>query len=365
MSKAEKVLGDIGLKFFKGFVLERDVNPAGINKEIIIRILVIIRHQFGDMLCSLPMLQAIRNEFKNAEIILVTKSSTKFKEIFKGNISPVNEVIEYESGFENFINLIKLLREKKINLAVVPSTVIFSATNHLVAYYSNAAFRVGVRSRDFLLNKAGYVLNIKNDFLWDSKRIHQVNRNLDVIKQIGIEPVINNIELQLTNEENTWAEEYYRENFPDAARKVIGIHPGAAKPGNVWPAEKFAELLNLLSEKFPSYFYISEGPDDKKYINKLDEILKHKYPLVSYKTFYGDLMKNAANISKTALFISNDTGIMHLASAFKMPVIGLFGPTNAFEWGPLGNNKASVQASGGKIENIEIINVFETCLQYL
>jgi ADP-heptose:LPS heptosyltransferase len=76
-------------------------------------------------------------------------------------------------------------------------------------------------------------------------------------------------------------------------------------------------------------------------------------------------MKNAANISKTALFISNDTGIMHLASGFDIPVIGLFGPTNAYEWGPIGKNKASIQASGGNIKNIEIIKVFETSMTCL
>lgn len=76
-------------------------------------------------------------------------------------------------------------------------------------------------------------------------------------------------------------------------------------------------------------------------------------------------MNNAANIAKTALFVSNDTGIMHLASGFDIPVIGLFGPTKAFEWGPVGRNKASIQAAGGLIKNIEITDVLETCLPYL
>ena len=78
----------------------------------------------------------------------------------------------------------KTLRDKRIDLAIVPSSVIFSATNHLIAYYSQAKFRVGVRSKDFEPNKIGYTLNIKNDFLWDSKKVHQIERNLDVIRQI-------------------------------------------------------------------------------------------------------------------------------------------------------------------------------------
>jgi ADP-heptose:LPS heptosyltransferase len=56
---------------------------------------------------------------------------------------------------------------------------------------------------------------------------------------------------------------------------------------------------------------------------------------------------------------------MHLAAGFDIPVIGLFGPTNAFEWGPIGKNKAAIQASGGNINNIDVLNVIETSIPYL
>ena len=114
-----------------------------------------------------------------------------------------------------------------------------------------------------------------------------------------------------------------------------------------------------------SAFYISEGPDDKKYVENLEKILKVKYPEIKYSRFCGELMKNAANISKTNLFISNDTGIMHLASGFDIPVIGLFGPTKAYEWGPVGKNKASIQGSGANINNIDINQILETSIGYL
>ena len=182
MSKIEKVLGDIGLKIFKGFVLEKDVSPSQEELSNVKNILIVVRHQLGDMLCSVPMMLSLRNHYPDAEITLVTKSSTCFKEIFENNNSPVNNVMLFEHGFEKFVELIKILREKKPGLAIVPSSVIFSATNHLMAYYSRAKYRVGVRSKDFEPNKIGYTLNIKKDFLWDSKKIHQIERNLDVIR---------------------------------------------------------------------------------------------------------------------------------------------------------------------------------------
>ncbi|HRJ85302.1 MAG TPA: glycosyltransferase family 9 protein [Ignavibacteria bacterium] len=366
MSKIEKILGDSALKVFKGFVLEKDITLSNEDLAKIKKIVIIVRHQLGDMLCSLPMIYSVRKNFPSAEIILVTKRSTGFSEIFENNSnSPVNKVMQYEHGFEKFVETVKQLTDFMPDMAIVPSSVIFSATNHLLAYYSKAGIRVGVRSKDYEPNKIGYTLNVKNDFLWDSKKVHQVNRNLDVIRQAGIEPAVNYISVSLGTEQISSSEEFFSENFPDSQKKVIGIHPGAAKEQNVWPPEKFAQLMNLFNSKQNVYFYISEGPADKKYVNELKSILKKQFSGIEFSVFCGKLMENAANISKTALFISNDTGIMHLASGFDIPVIGLFGPTKAYEWGPLGLNKASIQASDGRIENIEISDVFETGMGFL
>lgn len=365
MSRTEKVIGDFGLKVFKGFVLEKDITPSPGMFENIRSILIVVRHQLGDMLCSVPMLKAVRNRFPEAEITLVTKSSAGYKEIFEDNNPPANNVLLFEHGLENFVNTIKLIRDKKPELAIVPSSVIFSATNHFLGYYSQAKFRVGVRSKDFEPNKIGYTLNIKNDFLWDSKKVHQIERNLDVIRQIGISAEQNSIHLTVNSKQDHFAEEFFRANFPDSSKKVIGLHPGAAKEGNIWPQEKFAELMERLYISTRAYFYISEGPADTKTVSGLEMILKQKFSHIPYAKYCGEIMNNAANIRKTALFISNDTGIMHLASGFDIPVIGLFGPTKAYEWGPVGRNKASIQASGGNIKNIEITDVFETCMSYL
>ncbi len=365
MSKIEKVLGDFGLKIFKGFVLEKDLTPSLEELQSIKNILIVVRHQLGDMLCSVPMLRSVRSYFPDADITLVTKSSTGFKEIFDNNNSPVNNILLYENGFEKFIDLLKILRDKKPELAIIPSSVIFSATNHLMAYYSQAKYRVGVKSKDFEPNRIGYTLNIKKDFLWDSKKVHQIERNLDVISQLGIKPSENFIKLTLTGEQEKFASEFYSANFPDSTKKVIGFHPGAAKEQNVWSQEKFSELMELLDKRTGAYFYISEGHCDKKYIENLEKILKQRYPHIKYTKYNGEIMKNAANISRTALFISNDTGIMHLAAGFDVPVIGLFGPTKAHEWGPVGKNKAAIQANGININNIDILGVLETSMTFL
>lgn len=361
MRKLEKIFGDIFLNILKLSIISRDIPPEKIDHASIKNVLVVIRHQMGDMLCATPMIRSLRIQYPDSNIILVTKDSTNFTHVFKDDTSIVNEVKEYEYGFENFINLVKELRDRKIDLAVVPSPVVFSATNHLIAHYSHAGIRAGVESVNVRDNKSAFLLNVKNEFKWDSKKVHIIERNLDVIRQIGFEPRVKTIKTDLNRENLEFAERYFAENFPDSSKPVIGFHPGASKPPNVWAPEKYAELAFRLSQGLNPYVFISEGPSDGKYVNEFCSLLENKYNIGTFKRHHGVLMNNIALISRLKLFLTNDTGVMHLASGLNTPVVAFFGPTNACEWGPIGENKFSIQSSSPNINDISVDKAFNVC----
>jgi ADP-heptose:LPS heptosyltransferase len=235
----------------------------------------------------------------------------------------------------------------------------------LIAYYSEAKIRAGVSSHDFEENPLKHLLNIKNEFIWESKRTHQVERNIDILKQLPLNTLETLIRINLNRTDLEFAEKFYSENNIDRTKPVICIHPGAAKEGNVWPAAKFSELAGLLHSKYDSQFVISEGPLDKKYADNLAAIMQEKYPAIKYFRHKGLLMNNLALIGLSDLFISNDTGVMHLASGLDVPLIALFGPTKAFQWGPLGNNKISIQSASANMQNIDINEVFEQSIKLL
>jgi ADP-heptose:LPS heptosyltransferase len=274
-------------------------------------------------------------------------------------------VIYYEGGFENYISLLKRLQDEKIDLAIVPSTVVFSGTNHLIAYHSKASVTAGVRSKDYEKNPVWYLLKVKNDFYWGIKKIHQIQRSLDIIRQLNIEPSVTQLNLELSNESKLRAGMFFRRHFPDNSKKVIGFHPGAGKETNVWPAEKFAELAHRLSSVYSSYIFISEGPADEKYVNQMKSVLAEKYGIDYSAVHKGELMTNAAIIDKLNLFVTNDTGMMHAASGLKAPMVALFGETMAYEWGPLGDYKISIQSPDGMISGISVDSVFNACARHL
>lgn len=362
MRNLEKILSAAGIKLYKGFVVEKDINPDEIDHHSIKKILIVVRHQMGDMLCAVPMMQSIRKNYPEAQITLVTKISTGFEDIFKNNNSPVDEVKYYEHGAESLLNLAKELKDKGIDFAVVPSSVNFSSTNHFIAHLCEAKYKVGVKSRDYEPNPVSYLLNIKNDFLWSSKKVHQVDRNLDVIRQLKIIPVVNQINLTLTDENKKFAVDFLKQHFPEQ-KIVIGFHPGAGKAGNVWNPENFGKLAEMLYQKYNCGFFISEGPMDGKYVSALEMILKSRN--IFFAKHKGVLMNNTAIISMLNLLVTNDTGIMHLAAGFDVPEIALFGPTPAYEWGPIGKNKLSIQSKTENINSIQPEAVYETCIGLL
>lgn len=377
MRKLEKYFGNFFLNLLKLSVIKQDISPDKIDRSSIRNILVIIRHQMGDMLLTTPMLRSLKIQYPDAEITLVTKSSTMFTQIFKDDKTLVDDIQEYEYGFENFINLIKELRYKSIDLAVVPSTVTFSVTNHLIAYYSKAKIRAGAASINSLDNKAAFLLNLKKDFLWESKKVHFIERNLDIVRQLGFEPKEKRIRIELNKEFTGFAEKYFEENFPDSSRPVIGFHAGAAKPSNVWAPENFAELALRLSKKYNAYIFLTEGPHDSVYVSRLAELIENEDDKGTFNTQNSvvtnetpvigrfSLLNCAAAIERLNLFIANDTGIMHLASGMGVPIIALFGPSKAFYWGPIGENKFSIQSASSNINNISVDKVFEVCQQLI
>ena len=66
------------------------------------------------------------------------------------------------------------------------------------------------------------------------------------------------------------------------------------------------------------------------------------------------LPEAAAVLRRAALFVGNDSGLMHLAAAAGAPTLGLFGPTNAAEYGPAGSRARAVLADGTDMDTLSV-----------
>jgi heptosyltransferase-2 len=140
------------------------------------------------------------------------------------------------------------------------------------------------------------------------------------------------------------------------AKYLIGFHIGAGKKNNMWSLEKYTALIKKLNQHFQSKFYITGSNVDKEEINYLQQNVDVKFGVFLNRS----IPQVASLISKSNLFISNDTGIMHVAGTTETPQISIFGPTNPFNWAPIGSNKYFIHKSE-LIDDVAVDDVFHLC----
>ena len=325
-------------------------------------ILVVRRHnQIGDMLCSIPLYRALKKKYPESSITLVA-SPTNYSIPFK-KINPfIDDIIFYDkSSIRTIFNFYKRLRQKKYEFGIVPSTVKVSTTSHIINFLSGAKKRIGVRSIDGVKNQAAGLLNISKDFYWTKNKVHQTDRNLQIALLAECElPESKENKLKIMPEDHKFADKFIKLNFPDNNRLIIGLHPGAGKLANTWSADNFLNLIRELYRKHNNYVLITSGEIDKEVINKIENGLSDN-GIEFTKAENLSILHLAAIFERIKLYITNDTGPMHIAAMTNVNQISLIPNSNIFEWAPDGKNKYNLKSEPGDINTIKLVDVLKLC----
>jgi len=112
------------------------------------------------------------------------------------------------------------------------------------------------------------------------------------------------------------------------------LHPGTARPEKYWLPKRWAELAAHLRTAHGLRVIFSCGPDEFERAH-LAAISNAEGPEKSVIRHPKELISLATLVAGARIVISCDTGVVHLASAFRVPQIALFGPTNPFHWRPM------------------------------
>jgi len=120
--------------------------------------------------------------------------------------------------------------------------------------------------------------------------------------------------------------------------RLIAIHPSASCPSRIWPNERFAQVADKLIEKYAFKVLVIAGP---KHILLAQNVIKHMHHPAINLAGKISLAQLASVLKRCKLFISNDSGPVHLASAVGVPVISIFGRNqkglSPKRWGPVGS----------------------------
>ena len=277
-------------------------------------ILVIRLDRMGDVVLSTPALKALRDTYPDSRITFMVRSYVK--DIAQGNPS-VDEVIIYdkEKSFLENIEFIKKLRSKKFDLAIVLHPTL--RTNWVV-FLSGIPRRLGFDRK----RKMGILLT---DRIPDKKHLglkHEIDYTLDILRYIGVNAKDRKLHVPVSKDIENKARETLAKGGITENDTVVVINPGASCPSKRWPAKNFAETADMLIKKRGVRIVIISGEADKGLGGKVASLIKEGCLDLSGKTTVGDI---AAILKRSKLFISNDSGPVHVACAVGTPVVAIFG----------------------------------------
>lgn len=284
------------------------------------RVLILPLYGIGDTLMTTPAIEILKKNL-NVKITNLCMFKTNF-EILKANPF-IDEIIFFpfmeKSKFEVFQFILSLRGKFDYSINFYPSNRWqYSA----LSWMFGAKWRVGHRYIKRDLRELNF---LKNLTVRENEELHNVQENVRLLEFFGIKTdEIPAMKVYLSEEEIAQGMSFVNQNSKKSVR--IGIHAGTSKfKGHVkkrWPKEKFLALINSLSEFDFFLFGTHEEELENRFI--FENAKYNNVILVSNKT----IREVAAIIKQMNIFVSNDSGLMHLASALSIPVVAIFGPTN-------------------------------------
>ena len=276
------------------------------------KILIIHTAFIGDIVLSTPLIQKLKDLYPKSEIDYLTLPTNQSVLYNNPNL---NEVILYDKkgkdkGIKGFLKILKILKQKKYDYAVIPHRFIKSI---LLAKLAKIPDIVGfdVATGSSLLDKKVH---------YDMKK-HEVERLLNLVEYEGekipvrIYPAKENfvkIEKILKNSGYTGKKE----------QKLILVAPGSQRPEKMWPIEKYRKVIQKL-KKNKNYFIGITGSKAEK---ELPLNFENDKNVIDFRGEI-NLVEFGALISKADIVVGNDSSPIHIASGFEKPfVIGIFGP---------------------------------------
>ncbi|MGQ9630362.1 MAG: lipopolysaccharide heptosyltransferase II [bacterium] len=309
--------------------------PLGEIRRIVVRE---VNWCLGDTLMTTPVFAALREAFPQAYITAIVPPDTR--RILQGNPN-IDEFIIFDHRGRHRNPLSKLrfaleLRRKRFDLAILLQRAFEAA---LLATIAGIPYRVGYDSdrRGRLLTTLLRERNIGHQ--------HQVETFLDLIRAITRrEPSDKRMSIYITKEDRILGEELLRESGIERGDVLVGLNPGARQGGaKRWFPQRFAKLADEIAGKYNVRVVILGDSHDVEIAREV--IRNTSYPVVdlSGRTTLGML---AYIIKRCSIFITNDTGGMHVASAVGTPIVAIIGPTDPVVTGPRGPQDVIVRKDG-------------------
>lgn len=338
---------------------------SSLNREKSYNIAILRTDGLGDMLLTLPMCKALKkinNEFH------ITLLASSYCSPILENYPFVDKVIYVDKSLNSLCNI---FRKSKFDIVYFPRPKFEEA---LAAYVSFVKHRIGTGYRwySFLFNRKIYEHRKDSIFNEAEYNLHLIEQSFNV--KADLEPVkIEPSDAGLNSLKKKISDIYFDIEKED----YIILHPGSKSSAKDWAASNFGYLAAEIAKEKRINILITGIAGEFELCGAVNSICNEAINLCGKLS----LEETIALISKSKLFISNSTGVLHIAAALSIPLIGLYPNTphiSSRRWGPLSDlatiispPKTSDKEYNKEIEynddmsQITVQAVFEEAMKYL
>ena len=298
------------------------------------KIMVRSTNWIGDAVMGLPALEALRERFPETEIVLVSKPW--MSEVYK-NHPAVDRQILYDpdgehAGRRGFSKFIDRLKGEDFDGAVLFQNAFHAAW---MAWRARIPVRLGYArdGRSALLTEA---IETPPPAAYGHQSYYYLHLlfRAGLIEQPETPRPLTETWLAVDGAERIWAKRELESLGLHGPRFLVGIAPGAAfGPAKRWPVERFAALADRLVTALNADILIFGSRAEKQSADEIARQMEHTPSVLAGET---TMRQSMALLECCRLVVTNDSGLMHIASALGLPVVATFGSTDERATGPLG-----------------------------
>jgi heptosyltransferase-1 len=312
-----------------------------------VKILIVKLSAIGDVIHTLPALNAIRKHYPHAHITWLVEEDahplleghaaldrilvSKRKRWLKGfrSLSLMNSIKES-------YQFIKALRDTEYDLIIDFQALLKSgALIGLSKGRKKIGFDRGMEHMEYsylFLNERIPPVDMNN---------HAILRSMMLLKALGINSREIVFNLPIFDQNRARVRDLLTRHGIKDSRLLVAINPLAKWDTKLWSNVKFGRLADTLVEEYRASVVFTGSREDHKTIQDIIDGMKFKAVNLAGET---NLKTLATLYEKADFLVSTDTGPMHLAAAVNTPVVALFGPTASWRTGPFGPGHQIIRA---------------------
>jgi len=307
------------------------------------KILILRLSAVGDVIRTLPAVKALKEHTPYSSITWIVEEPSQ---AFLESQPEIDEVIlfprkRWTKGIKSLRGiggtikemwaLIIDLRRRRFDVVLDFHGILKSG---LLSFLSGSPKRVGYDRRS---TKEGNCLFSNVKVKLPKERISRFQRNLTLLKGVGLEVRELQDNLHISTEDREYVESFFNTLSVSLKRPLIAIHPGTSPKAlfKRWMPDQYAQLADRLVRELNAGVLFTWGTEELEWVEGIQKEMNEPSllgPKTESLTQLGEVYRHCD------LYIGGDTGPMHIASLMGIPVVVIYGPTDPIENEPFGNH---------------------------